>query len=70
MQLWGKWVKSPTWYTCTGIHGGTVSVPGSCKQVLSDGCAADIGVDSNVVDSVVVAEGELSHDIMCATEVT
>ena len=35
-----------------GIHGGMVGVPGSCKQVLSDGCAADIGVDSNVVDSV------------------
>ena len=32
-----------------------VVVPGSCKQVLSDGCAADIGVDSDVVDSVVVA---------------
>ena len=41
-----------------GIHGGMISVPGSCKQVLSDGCAADIGVDSNVVDSVVVAEGD------------
>ena len=27
------------------VHG----VPGSCKQVLSDVCAADIGVDSNVV---------------------
>ena len=60
-----------------GIHGGMVSVPGSCKQVSSDGCAADIGVDSNVVDSVVVAaEGDLeevtllSHDIMCAAEVT
>ena len=52
-------------------------MPGSCKQVLSDGCAADIGVNSNVVDSVVVAaEGDLeevtllSHDIMCAAEVT
>ena len=48
---------------------------GSCKQVLSDGCAADIGVDSIVVDSVVVAEGDLeevtllSHDIMCGAEV-
>ena len=53
-----------------GIHGGMVVVPGSCKQVLSDGCAADIGVDSNVVDSVVAAEGDLeevtllSHDII------
>ena len=59
-----------------GIHGGMVSVPGICKQVLSDGCAADIGVDSIVVYSVVVAEGDLeevtllSHDIMCAAEVT
>ena len=59
-----------------GIHGGMVVVPGSCKQVLSDGCVADIGVDSNVVDSVVVAEGDteevtlLSHDFMCAAEVT
>ena len=58
------------------MHGGMVGVPGSCKQVLPDGCAADIGVVSNVVEGVVVAEGDteevtlLSHDIMCAAEVT
>ena len=51
-----------------GIHGGMVVVPGSCKEVLLDGCAADI---SGVFDSVVVAEGDLEEvtlpcEIMCA----
>ena len=55
-----------------GIHGGMVVVPGSCKEVLLDGCAADI---SGVVDSVVVAEGDLEEvtlpcEIMCGAEVT
>ena len=55
------------------IHGGMVVVPGSCKEVLLDGRAADI---SNVVDSVVVAEGDLEEvlspacEVTCAAEVT
>ena len=54
------------------IHEGLVIVPDSCKEVLSNGCAADMGVvdDMSIVDSVVESDDVSSHHLMCPAEVT
>ena len=66
--------------SCTGGTWGVVVVPGSCKEVLLDGSAADHDVgDTDVVGGVVacvVAEGSLEdmtlpvQDVLCSAEVT